>query len=129
MTPDLEARRERATNRALTRTVQHPSEGGLALIEWMRTAPPEMFDTGLVEVRVVREPLSPHLVPQPRDGEEHVEYWVDGVRNHGLRDAVALLQDRYGVTCEEAEELIAAAEVAAPVRSYTRPSSVTPIGR
>jgi len=109
MTPDLEARRARAINRAITRAVQHPHDGGFALVEWLRTERPEVFDTALADIRVVRQRVSANAV---RDAEELVDYWVDGVRNSSPRDAAALLQDRYGITQAEAEELLSAADPA-----------------
>ena len=122
----LEARRARAINRAITRAVQHPHSGGMELVTWLRGEPLEVFDTELADIRVERrrrhaDPLGP--------AEDYTSYWVDGAHDSGFRDAVALIQDRYGVTYEEAEELIAAADTTAPSRPYARPSSVTPISR
>lgn len=120
----LENRRDRAITRAITRTVQHPHSGGIELVAWLRDEPLKTFDTELADIRVAR-----HRVPanEFRGAEDLVDYLVDGVRNTRI-EAVDLIQDRYGVTHEEAEGLLAAADVPAQARPYQVPSSVTPIG-
>lgn len=111
MTPSevRSARRARAVNRAITAAVANPSEQAFALSDWLQTAPAEAFDTDLVDVQIDR-------------GESWTEYWIDGVCARNLMAAVAMLQNRYGLTRAEAEALIPGTPAS------RRPSSVAPIG-
>lgn len=105
---DLKARRSRAVHRAMTRYVSAPSAEMLALIDWLRDLPPEAFLYDLVDVH------------SEVDAHGHADYSVDGVHATTRPEAVDLLQDRYGITRDEAETLMPDSEA--------RRSTVTSIG-
>ena len=88
---ELEARRERAVHRAITRAVERPAPAELALIGMLRDLPREAFDTSLADIQ--HAPGAPHS-------------WIDGVQVQDTEAAVQVLQDRYGLTRADARTLL-----------------------
>lgn len=82
----LEARRERAVQRAITRACQHPSESAYRLVDLYQGAPAHMFAPRAGEIRAVEG-----------------GYEIDRVPVSGPGEAVELLRDRFGLTEAEAD--------------------------
>ena len=84
-TATLEARRERAVQRAITRACQQLSDVRMRMVEILQGAPTEYYE------------VPPDAVWSAPQG-----YTIDGVHAHGRDEAVGLLRDRYGLTEPEA---------------------------
>lgn len=93
----LEARRERAVQRAITRACQTPSDARLAMIDRLQGLPDEYYEV---------QPGAVRSAPQ--------SYLVDGVRMSQRAEAVELLRDRYGLTAREAEDVLHEARSGGP---------------
>lgn len=85
----LEARRERAVQRAITRACQAPSDARMRMVEQLQGAPAEYY---VLDAGTVRS------APQ--------DYCVDGVHTPRWDEAVELLRDRYGITEREAVRVL-----------------------
>lgn len=84
-TATLEARRERAVQRAITRACQQLSDVRMRMVEVFQGAPTEYYE------------IPPDAVRSAPQG-----YTVDGVHAPQWGEAVELLRDRYGLTEREA---------------------------
>ena len=93
----LEARRERAVQRAITRACQQPTDARLAMIDRMQGLPEAWYEI---------QPGAIRSAPQ--------DYVVDGVHTPRWAEAVELLRDRYGLTGYEAEAAVDAAYSGGP---------------
>lgn len=93
----LEARRERAVQRAITRACQRPSDARLAMIDRIQGLPEAYFEIASDAVR---------SAPQ--------DYRIDGVHTSRWAEAVELLRDRYGLTGLEAERTLDGARDGGP---------------
>lgn len=93
----LEARRERAVQRAITRACQRPSDARMRMVEVLQ---------GLPEAYYEILPDAVRSAPQ--------DYVVDGVHTPRWAEAVELLRDRYGLTEREAVRALDGARSGGP---------------